>query len=93
MLVLEHLITLSLNKKRIFMTKEYLLKRIDELGKAVTESAENHQRLKVMIDNATNSHNALVGRLEEARDTYKQLCEKEEVGEVKHVVVGESVPE
>lgn len=58
------------------MKKEELAKRIQELSKAIAESAENHQRLRTMLEGATNSHNALVGRLDEANYLYQQL-EKE----------------
>lgn len=52
--------------------------RMQELSKALTDSAENHQRLKMSLDNATNVHNALAGRFEEAKELYQKL-EKEEV--------------
>lgn len=55
------------------MTKEELAKRIQELSKAIAESAENHQRLRTMLEGATNTHNALVGRLDEANYLYQQL--------------------
>jgi hypothetical protein len=55
------------------MTKEILLARVQELGKAVNESLENHQRLKVALDNATNAHNALIGRFDEARYLHAEL--------------------
>ena len=57
--------------------KQILLTRIQDLSKAIAESAENHQRLKVSLDSATNSHNALVGRLDEARYLYQELENKE----------------
>lgn len=55
------------------MKKEDLLKRIQELSKSVQESLENHQRIRVALENATNSHNALVGRLDEATVLYKEF--------------------
>jgi hypothetical protein len=55
------------------MTREELAKRIQELSKAIAESAENHQRLRTMLEGATNTHNALVGRLDEANYLYQQL--------------------
>jgi hypothetical protein len=58
------------------MKKEDLPKRIQELQQALNESLENHQRIKVMLDNATNSHNALVGRLEEAKYHYQEFEKK-----------------
>ena len=61
------------------MTKEELEKRIQELSKAIAESAENHQRLRTMLEGATNSHNALVGRLDEANYLYQQLDKSDEV--------------
>ena len=54
------------------MTKDILLLRVQELGKAVHESLENHQRIKTSLDHATNSHNALVGRLDEANYLYQE---------------------
>jgi hypothetical protein len=59
------------------MNKEILLKRVQELMVAVQQSLQNHQQLKTNLDNATSSHNALVGRLDEANALYLQW-EKEE---------------
>ena len=67
------------------MKKEDLLKRVQELAKIVNESLENHQRLKTALDNATSSHNALVGRLDEARFMYDKFDEKEEKKAAKFV--------
>lgn len=58
------------------MTKDILQVRIQALTKAVADSLENHQRIRVDLDNATSAHNALVGRLNEATDLYKEF-EKE----------------
>lgn len=70
------------------MTKDILLGRIQELLKAVNDSAESHQRLKTQIDMATNQHNALVGRLEEAKEIYEQF-EKNEVETPVEVILAE----
>lgn len=61
------------------MIKEELAKRIQELSKAIAESAENHQRLRTMLENSANAHNALVGRLDEANYLYQQLEKEQEV--------------
>jgi len=58
--------------------KESIGSRIQELSKALTDSLDNHQKLKAALDNATNVHNALAGRFEEAKELYQKL-EKEEV--------------
>lgn len=55
------------------MTKDSLLARVQELSKAVNESLENHQRIRTTLENATNSHNALVGRLDEATKLYTEF--------------------
>ncbi len=55
------------------MTKELLQTRLQVLTKEVTESLENHNRLKIALDNATSAHNALVGRLNEAQHLYMEL--------------------
>lgn len=70
------------------MKKEDLLKRVQELSKAVNESLENHQRLRTSLDNATNSHNALVGRLDEATKIYSEF-EKDKTSKKESVFVGE----
>lgn len=57
------------------MTKELLQTRLQVLTKEVTESLENHNRLKIALDNATSAHNALVGRLNEAQHLFME-CEK-----------------
>lgn len=61
------------------MKKEELANRIQELSKAIAESAENHQRIRTMLDNATNTHNALVGRLDEANYLYQQWHKESKV--------------
>ena len=61
------------------MKKEELANRIQELSKAIAESAENHQRIRTMLEGATNSHNALVGRLDEANYLYQQLDKDNQV--------------
>jgi hypothetical protein len=63
--------------------KERLLLRVQELGKAVNESLENHQRIKVALDNATSSHNALVGRLDEANYQYQEWEKSEKKEPIK----------
>lgn len=55
------------------MTKDDLLKRVKELTKSVQESADNHQRIRLTLDAATNSHNALVGRLDEVTQLYNEF--------------------
>lgn len=62
------------------MTKQDLFNRMQTLSKEVAESLENHNRLKIALDNATSAHNALVGRLNEANHLYTE-CEKAEEGE------------
>ncbi|CAB4127702.1 hypothetical protein UFOVP93_40 [uncultured Caudovirales phage] len=49
-----------------------LFERVQELHKIVNESAENYQRIKTTLDNAGASHNALVGRLNEATELYEK---------------------
>lgn len=61
------------------MTKDILDARIQELLKNLNESSETFQRLKTQIDNVTNNHNSLVGRLEEAKDMHKKLCDSENI--------------
>lgn len=63
------------------MTKEILLTRIQELAKQVNESLENHQRIRVALENATNSHNALIGRFDEAKELYQKIEKEEQVKE------------
>lgn len=55
------------------MTKDILMARIQELLTSVQTSAENYQMLKNNLDNVTHAHNALVGRLEEAKNIYQQF--------------------
>jgi hypothetical protein len=50
------------------MKKYFLEDRVQKLAKEVAESLENHQRIKVALDNATSAHNALVGRYNEATE-------------------------
>jgi len=59
------------------MTKDILEVRMKELVAALNESAENFQRLKTQIDNVTNNHNSLVGRLEEVKEMYGKLDKSE----------------
>ena len=59
------------------MKKEELLKRVQDLSKAVAESLENHNRLKTMVDNSASQHNALAGRLEEAHYLYNEVLKEE----------------
>lgn len=59
------------------MTKDDAVVRVQELSKEVAESMENHQRIRVALDNATSAHNALVGRLNEATDLYNKLNKEE----------------
>lgn len=59
------------------MTKESLQARVQELAKEVQESLENHQRIRVALDNATSAHNEIVGRFNEATKLYSEF-EKEE---------------
>jgi len=71
------------------MTKEILLARIQELGKQFNESRENHERIRIALEHATNAHNALFGRLTEAQEIYKEF-EKNEVApeaEIKDLLV------
>ena len=57
------------------MIKDFLYARKQDLAQKVQESLENHQRIKTALDNATNAHNALVGRLDETVYLY-QKCEE-----------------
>lgn len=59
------------------MTKDILKGRTRELAKAVEESLENHQRIKVALDNATNNHHVLVGRLNEATELHQKFSGNE----------------
>jgi len=59
------------------MTKDIQAIRVQELTKEVACSLENHQRIRVDLDNATSAHNALVGRLNEATDLYNKLDKEE----------------
>ena len=61
--------------------KDRLLTRVQQLAKGVQESLENHQRLKTSLDNATSAHNALVGRLDEARYQYDEWDKSDQVKE------------
>lgn len=72
------------------MTKEVLEKRIEDLSKAVSESVTHHQKLKTTLETATNMHNALVGRLEEAQAIYNHLYKG---SESEGVVVPEVIEE
>lgn len=58
------------------MTKDNLQIRVQELAKEVTESLENHQKLRTALDNATSSHNSLVGRYNEATELLKKFDEE-----------------
>jgi hypothetical protein len=60
------------------MTKDFLLKRYQKLSKDMQESLENHGRLKTMLDNATNAHNVLVGRVEEAYALHQEIEKMEQ---------------
>lgn len=69
--------------------QDYLLRRVNDLAKKVSESLENHGRIKTALDNASSAHNHLVGRLDEARYLYEesgQFEKKESVKEKKEVV-------
>jgi 23S rRNA maturation-related 3'-5' exoribonuclease YhaM len=72
------------------MTKETLVKRIQELTVAVQQSLQNHQQLKTTLDNATSSHNALVGRLDEATYQYQQLEKEESDKPINESVIGKN---
>jgi hypothetical protein len=50
------------------MTKDSLQARVQELAKEVADSLENHNRIRVALDNATSAHNSLVGRYNEATE-------------------------
>lgn len=69
------------------MTKDILEERMKELLNLINKSAENFQILKAQIENATNNHNTLVGRFEEAKALYEKFdsSESEKVIEA-HVV-------
>lgn len=54
------------------MEKNILLERIQQLGKELQESSDNHSRIRSALENATNSHNILAGRLAEAQSLYDQ---------------------
>ena len=58
-----------------------------ELLNLINKSAENFQILKAQIENATNNHNTLVGRFEEAKALHEKFdsSESEKVIEA-HVV-------
>ena len=72
------------------MNKETLLKRVQELTVAVQQSLQNHQQMKTAFDNATSTHNALVGSLNEAQYIHEQW-EKEESGKpINEYVVGKN---
>lgn len=75
--------------RKLYMKKEILLARIQELGKQVNESKENHERIRIALEHATNAHNALVGRLAEAQEIYKEFEKNEGVPEeeIKNLVV------
>jgi hypothetical protein len=60
------------------MKKDVLCARVQELSRSVNESAENYQRIKTALDNATAAHNSLVGRLQEATELYEKF-EKDEL--------------
>jgi hypothetical protein len=57
------------------MNKDFLQTRVQQLAKEVAESLENHQRIKVALDNATSAHNALVGRYSEATELLTKFDE------------------
>jgi predicted ABC-type ATPase len=57
------------------MTKDILQARVQELAKEVAESLENHNRIRVALDNATSAHNSLVGRYNEATELLKNFDE------------------
>lgn len=63
------------------MTKDILEARMKELLNLINKSAENFQILKAQVENATNNHNTLVGRFEEAKALYEKfdLPESEKV--------------
>lgn len=69
------------------MTKDILLARIQELGKQVNESKENHERIRIELEHATNAHNALFGRLTEAQEIYKEFEKSENLDEITPQVV------
>jgi len=70
------------------MTKDILLARIKELTATIQTSLENHHRIKTELEHATNSHNALVGRLDEATRLYNEF-EKTEVQAITENVIVE----
>lgn len=70
------------------MTKDILEARIKELIMMLNESGENFQRLKNQLEHATNTHNALVGRFEEAKELLKKL-EQSDVEKPIETYVGE----
>jgi hypothetical protein len=55
------------------MTKDILEARMKELLNLINKSAENFQILKAQVENATNNHNTLVGRFEEAKALYEKF--------------------
>lgn len=61
--------------KGIIMTKDNLQSRVQALAKEVAESLENHQRIRVALDNATSAHNSLVGRFNEATELLAKFDE------------------
>jgi hypothetical protein len=59
------------------LTKEVLLKRVQDLSKSVNESLDNYNRSKIMIDNMAHQHNALSGRLDEVTSLYNEILRQE----------------
>lgn len=59
------------------MIKDTLRARVEELAKEIQKSLENHQCIRTALENATNAHNALVGRYDEAVALSKKFEEEE----------------
>ena len=67
------------------MIKELLLKRIQELSNSVNESAKNYQNIRTTLENATNNHNILLGRLEETKELYHAMGQSEKENSASNV--------
>jgi len=68
------------------MKIEELANRIEELTKLISESVDNHNRIKSALDNSTNYHNSLLGRLDELKAFHKRMEEQKELSEFADVV-------
>jgi hypothetical protein len=68
------------------MLKELLIKRIQELSNIVNESAANYQSIRTTLENATNNHNLILGRLSEVKELYEISEEREKEKETRRPV-------